>query len=323
MEKEILPLPYETIDAHVHITNFIQKTNGLARLADQMRQTNISKSVIFGLPIIKKWNATEKVAPEYYLDDDAICYYYQRTDEIVAEQYLKLPEALRNRFAPLLCGFNPTDGFSIRYVEEMLEKYPFFRGIGELLFRHDDLTNITAGEVARPNHKAMLPIYKLCGERNLPVLIHQNSTSIGGADAFRYMHELEEVLQLFRETTFIWAHVGISRRIYNENYHVVIDSVLTQNSNLYVDLSWVVYEELICQPDMTPKPEWFAVIQKHSDRIMIGSDVIGNFEDIPETMDKYRKLLEMLPEEDAKNIAFNNANKLWFEPWEDKEINPE
>jgi hypothetical protein len=312
MNSEPTALPYETIDAHVHITNFIQETKGLHRLAEQMRQTNISKSVIFGMPIIKKWNATEKIAPEYYLDDDAACYYYQRTDEIVAEQYLKLPKALQQRFAPLLCGFNPTDRFSFRYVQEMFEKYPFFRGIGELLFRHDDLTNITMGEVARPNHAAMLPIYQFCGEKNVPVLLHQNSTSIGGQDAFRYMHELEEVLQLYRDTKFVWAHVGISRRIYNENYHIIIDSTLTQNKNLYVDLSWIVYEELICQPDMTPKPEWFELIKKHHEKIMIGSDVIGNFEAIPGIMQKYNTLLQMLPEEAAKNIAYNNANKLWF-----------
>ena len=276
-----------------------------------MDESNVKKAVIFGMPIIKKWNATEPIPPKYYLDDDAICYYYMRTDEIVAEEYLKLSKKNQDRFVPLLCGFNPTDRFAVDYVREMLDKYPFFRGIGEILCRHDDLTNITQGEVARPNHAAMKPIYELCAERNLPVLLHQNSTSIGGVDSFRYMHELEEVLKHHPDTTFIWAHVGISRRIYHDDYHVIVDSTLTKYPNLYVDLSWVVYEEVICE-NLVPKPQWLDTIKKHVDRIFIGSDVVGEFEKIGPTMAKYNKLLEMLDDSEAKKVAYRNAQELWF-----------
>lgn len=56
---------------------------------------------------------------------------------------------MRRRFAPLVCGFNPTDRYAARDIERTLDKYPFWRGIGEVLCRHDDLTNMTNEETAR------------------------------------------------------------------------------------------------------------------------------------------------------------------------------
>mgnify|MGYP001266169061 CR=1 FL=1 len=40
----------------------------------------------------KKWDAFEKIAPHYYLDDNSRCYYFNGTDEIVAAELLRLPE---------------------------------------------------------------------------------------------------------------------------------------------------------------------------------------------------------------------------------------
>jgi predicted TIM-barrel fold metal-dependent hydrolase len=107
----------------------------------------------------------------------------------------------------------------------MLEKYPFWRGVGEILCRHDDLTNLTKEETARVNHPALFDIYELCAARKLPVLIHQNSTSVSIHDEYEHLHELEEVLKEFPKTQFVWAHVGMSRRVFHKNYHEMIVSL--------------------------------------------------------------------------------------------------
>jgi hypothetical protein len=39
----------------------------------------------------------------------------------------KLSEKQHKKFAPHLCGFNPTDKYAIEYVKYMYEKYPFWK----------------------------------------------------------------------------------------------------------------------------------------------------------------------------------------------------
>lgn len=66
---------YKISDWHLHIVNFNQETEGLERLLEYMDKSNISKSVIFWLPVIKKWDNDERYQPEYYLEDDSPVYY--------------------------------------------------------------------------------------------------------------------------------------------------------------------------------------------------------------------------------------------------------
>ena len=132
-------LPYvPVIDAHLHLVTFTQTTPGIGKLLSSMDSSAVSKCVIFGLPVKKKWHVSDPVEPTYYLDNDGRCYYWPSTDEIVAYEYMKLSTKDQRRFAPMLCGFNPSDLTCIDYVEYMFEKYSFWRGIGELQLRHDD-----------------------------------------------------------------------------------------------------------------------------------------------------------------------------------------
>lgn len=135
---------YPMIDAHVHAVDFTQNTRGFKDLIYYMDRANIVKSVVFGLPVMKRWSETEREAPVYYLDDDTDCYYYSFTDGIIAEEYKKLSSEEQERIYPLICGFNPTDRYAIEHIKRMYQFYPgVFRGIGEILLRHDDLTLLT------------------------------------------------------------------------------------------------------------------------------------------------------------------------------------
>ncbi len=299
------------IDAHLHFVDFVQDTDGFDLLLKAMDTANVAKSVVFGLPVKKKWEAFENHPPHYYLDDNSPCYYFNQTDEILADQLRKLSEGARKRFAPLVCGFNPTDRFAVRDIERMLDKYPFWRGVGEILCRHDDLTNLTNEETARANHRALFDVYELCAARKLPVLIHQNSTSVSIHDEYEHIHELEEIVRQFPKTQIIWAHCGMSRRVFHKNYHDMVVSLFGKYENLFVDISWVVYDDIICS-NLEPKKHWVEAISRHPERFMLGSDLCGHFEHLGKTMARYNRLLERLDTRTGELLTRGNANRVWF-----------
>jgi len=301
------------IDAHLHFVDFIQDSDGIARLVAAMDAGNVAKAVVFGLPVKKKWDAFDKKPPHYYLDDNSRCYYFAGTDEIVAEALLKLPPGARRRFAPLVCGFNPTDRYAYKDVERTLAKHPFWRGVGEILCRHDDLTNMTNEETARVNHPALFDVYELCASRRLPVLIHQNSTSVAIHDEYEHLDELEEALARFPRTTFVWAHCGISRRVSHKKYHEMVGGMLDRFPNLHVDVSWVVYDDVICTM-LEPKKHWVEVVERHPTRFSLGSDLCGHFEHLGRNLARYNGLLRGLPPRIRRLVASANAEKLWFAP---------
>jgi len=309
--KTIVP----SIDAHLHAVDFFQQGEDTDALFKEMDEGNIAKAVVFGMPVMKKWSHYRKHKPSYYLSDNSKCYYYSATDEIMAEQFMKLSRAKQDRLAPLICGFNPTDMNAARQIESLLHRYPFWKGVGEILFRHDDLTNMTLGEIARPNHPAMFPVYELCGAKNLPVLVHQNATneweSSDEKAEYEYLMELTEVLDSFPQTQFIWAHCGVSRRTLVNHYTSVLDDLLKRYPQLSMDISWVVFEEEVCDGD-APKKRWVELFEKYPDRFFIGSDLLGHYDDLGRSMGRYNVLLKVLSKEAAKMIAYENANRMWF-----------
>ncbi len=307
------------VDMHLHLVTFLQTTEGLGRLLWAMEAGNIARSVVFGLPVKKKWEYFEPHRPSYYLDDDSRCYYWPATDEMLASEYLNLTPPQQQLLAPCLCGFNPTDMGCIDYVEYMFEKYPFWRGIGEVLCRHDDLTTLTLEETARANHPALDRIYRFCAKRGLPLILHQNSTSVGIHTEYGYVHELRDVLDRHPDTVIVWAHCGGSRRVSHPDYFRMVGGLLNEYPQLHIDLSWVTYEDLVCEPRrqaedrLTPRREWLEeVILPFSDRVMIGSDLCGRFAQQGRTMARYNGLLEMLPPEARERVARLNAENLWF-----------
>jgi len=310
-KKTIVP----SIDAHLHVVDFLQEGESADALFTEMEAGNIQKAVVFGMPVKKKWAYYRKDKPSYYLSDNAKCYYYAATDYVLANWYEKLSQTRQKRLAPLICGFNPTDVGAAQEVLDLLNRYDCWRGLGEILCRHDDLTNLTMGEVARPNHEAMFPIYELCAQKNLPILIHQNATSEWESEDIEakheYLEEFIEVLERFPETTFVWAHCGVSRRTHVNHYTSKLDQMLEKYPQLYMDISWVVFDDVICDGE-EPKKRWLELFEKYPDRFMLGSDLLGHYDDLGRSMGRYNVLLKKLSKPTLKMLAYDNANKMWF-----------
>ncbi len=302
---------YRIIDGHLHVVNFLQETPGGDALIHYMDQANIDKAVIFGMPVTKLWAEWEREPPDYYLANDARCYYYAFSDVIVAEMVRAMDEEQRERVYPLICGFNPTDKLAIRHVQRLYELYPgVWSCIGELLLRHDDLTALTYGETARANHKALWPIYEFADQYDLPVLVHHNVTSVSRSDHPVYLYEFEEAVREFPKTRFILAHAGMSRRVDAPFYHLMVERMLEQYPNVSVDFSWIFFDIAVA-PQGEPTAEWIALTEKFSDRICLGSDLVGAFWKLGPELQRYDVFLDALSENARADVCWNTAERLY------------
>lgn len=297
-------------DAQLHYVNFVQETDGMDALFEAMDAGNIRDVAIMGLGVAKKWEESAPKEPRYYMGDEAPVYYYSATDALLAEAVQALPAERRARLHPFITGFNPTDLNAVNHIRLMLELYPgLWKGIGEILTRHDDLTALTKGETPRANHPALMKVYELAAEENLPVLLHSNITSKREREPI-FLEELEEALTENPDTTFIWAHAGTSAEIHRYQERVrdlydIVAALLAENDNLYIDLSWTVLETYLLD-DGEPHADWVALAEQYPDRFMIGTDLVGRFGNLAENIRSFDVFLDALSDETADRVARTN-----------------
>ncbi len=297
-----------TWDSHLHYVDFTQKTDGFPALVRQMNAIGVEAAVIFGMPIVKMWSESDPIRPDYYLDTDARGYYYTATDFILAEELRRQPESTRKRFFPFISGVNPLDRNAVDYIETVLRLYPgFWRGIGELMSRHDDLTAFTYGEPPRADHPALMRIYDLAARKRLPVLIHHNISSASKRDPI-YLTEMERAISANPKTTFIWAHAGVSRRVDVPTLCDDIARLLRTYPNLNFDLSWVVYDTIT--KDSASLAAWIRLIESFPDRFLIGSDKVGRWNGYEREMTRYNVLIAKLSPGTADRFCRTNIRRI-------------
>ncbi|WP_076590659.1 amidohydrolase family protein [Vibrio ostreicida] len=297
-------------DAEIHFVDFFQRTDGVKYLIHRMDQSKIEYGFLMGLPIMKKWSEFEPEAPKYVLGDDSPVYYYSKTDDII---FRALADSdYKERLFPFITGFNPTDMFAAEQVEQMIKSDPgFWKGIGEILTRHDTLSGLTLGEQARANHPALMKVYQVAAKYDLPVILHTNITSEREKKPL-YKHELEDALVANPKTKFIWAHAGTSSTLLRrQNLSFLVDEVselLKDHHNLYILASWTLRDVIISTPES--KKAWVSLIRQYPDRFMMGSDVVGRFKSIDKVLSRWDEVLDALPAQVAQDMAKNNMLKM-------------
>ena len=306
-------IKYDVIDSHLHFVDFLEMTDGFPTLCKAMDLSGVSKSVIFGMPIAKQWDSSMPEAPLYYLSNDSRCYYYSATDYILAEELLASSNEIRKRFFPFCCGFNCNDRFAADHLEQVLRIYPkFWSGVGEIMSRHDDLTALTYGEAPHIDSEGFKGIFDVAASKGLTVLVHHNITG-QNIDKILYLDELKRALAYNRKCKIIWAHVGISRRVEVKNLIKIADELLRTNSNLWIDISWIVYDYYFLDKfpdnfyDGDSLNDWVNLIEKHPDRFLLGTDKVGHFATYPQEVTKYYELLDKLKPKTAENLCKNNV----------------
>ena len=297
----------------------------LTLLLDDMEEAGVDHAMISGLPYLKKWSENEPFArPRYYLDSSSRVVPARDTDYLIGaavmdyrrkfadheEELVKL-----GRLHPFVCGFDSTDLGAVDLVIKRIKEFPgVWTGIGEVMSRHDDLTNLTTGERPRANHPAVKRLCRFASEWFLPVSIHHNVAPISRrATEVKEPVYLDEIVELFEycrgpngehDTTFIWCHAGISRRVVVKHLPHWIDVVLNRfEGQVYVDLSWVVYEDYI----LKDLDSWAALIRKYPHSFMLGSDVVGGAENMGNEFDRYWDLLNAISDDPNDKVRRNLA----------------
>lgn len=299
------------LDGHLHYVDFFQETDGMPALLKAMDESDITQAVIMGIPVAKTWHENEPKKPRYYAGDDAAIYWYSATDFELHAAIESLNSEQQKRFIPFLSGFNPDDKNSVNHIRRALELNPgFWQGIGEVFTRHDDLTALIHGSAPRANSEAMMKVYKLAAEYDLPVLLHSNITSKRERNPL-YLEELEEALNKNPDVKFIWAHAGTSKELHRHQEELdfirpLLQELLDKYDNLTIDLSWTMIEPYLLNEKGQPRAGWLALLEQYPSRFVIGSDVVGSFDNLGKIMHGFDPVLDALPADVAKAIAHDN-----------------
>ncbi len=310
-DAELKDKPYRYSDAHLHALDFFQQGDPISELVDVMDKGRVGDAMISGASLMKKWHENEPKRPRYYAGDNADLYWYSATDNYLAEELKKLPEKDRRRLHPFLSGINPTDKNAVTHLEKMMELYPgMWKGVGEVLVRHDDLTMMASNEPPRANSEAMDRIYRFAGKYDLPVLLHNNITSKRERNPL-YLEELSDTLNRHPKVKFIWAHAGTSKTL--ERYQGEMDfllpslkKLLEEHDNVYLDLSWSVLKPYMLDKDDKPVKAWLELIEKYPTRFVLGSDVLGRFDKVDDNLQEFDGFLDALSSDTAQKVAREN-----------------
>tara|TARA_B110000438_G_C15796108_1_gene642919 strand:- start:640 stop:1968 length:1329 start_codon:yes stop_codon:yes gene_type:complete len=310
---------------------FGERGRRIEALLESMDKAQVHNALVCGMPFIKKWSQNEPFQrPRYYLDSPSRVKPARDTDVSVGSaildykiKYADDPAKLSKLkgIHPSLCGFDATDLGAVDLLIKRIKEFPeVWECVGEVMSRHDDLTNLTTGERPRANHPALARVCRFAGEHFLPVSMHHNIAPISrNSDEVKlptYLNEFIELLDYCRagnngckvSTNFIWCHSGISRRIVISDLHFWIEEVLKNYSDqVYIDLSWVVLDDYVL-PNLE---SWVKLISRYPNRFMIGSDVVGTVSKMNQALKPYDKLLAALPEKIRNRVAHDNFANLF------------
>lgn len=304
-----------------------RRLTGLLKVAEANEVVDV---VVCGMPFVKKWAEDDFfLRPKYYLDTSSRVKAARDTDLQVAVAFMdykvafeQSPEKLKRleRLHPFVCGLDTTDLGAVDLAVKRIQEYPgVWEGLGELMSRHDDLTNLTTGERPRGDHPSLVRLFKFAGMVSLPVSIHHNVAPVSRSSReVKKPYYLQEFVRLLEQTIeresipanrpqVIWCHAGISRRIVIENYTEVLDGLLERFSdNLSLDLSWVVLADYVYKD----VESWKRLIEKYPGNFVIGSDAVGKPSSIPFELRKFEAFLSNLPDATSQKVRYQNLRRI-------------
>jgi predicted TIM-barrel fold metal-dependent hydrolase len=281
----------ELNDIHFHLTNYVQQGTDIHDFLKIMG-TKVGRVALFGIPLQQEWSYENSgdFAPTYYLQTDAPLYYYSFTDAYIAMAYRSLSDKERDRFDPMITGFDPADMYAVDHIRRVLTTFPgVFSGIGEFTIHKEFVSSKVAGGTASLRNPALDRILDFSSEVGLVVLIHNDMdvpfAKEGSAPA--YLDQMKEVLKRHPKTTIIWAHTGMGRIVRPVAGHAaVLEAILKDPafSHVNFDISWdEVAKYLVATTENTKIAA--DLINRYPDRFLFGTDEVA-----PSTQEKYLKV---------------------------------
>lgn len=273
------PSPLEFIDFHSHV---FRSDQNVEEVLGFMKTNRIRTIVLSGYPYLNR----------------------SRVDDVVGDLALQRPDAI----IPFLRGFPLSVPESEDYVRKNLDSGTF-RGVGELIITGH-------GTALRGDGEIPMAIFRIAGEYKAPVLVHWTIGS-NNRDELGQPVNLQQLLNALRgnrSTTFILAHCGAGPPPQKDNFGRMLDALLKDNSNLYMDIAGM--HDLLMTPDFKPTElgtTILSVMRRYPDRFLVGFDV-GDDEHPFNTKFDYARVysafLSHLTRAAAKKAAFRNAEKI-------------
>jgi hypothetical protein len=322
-------------DSHFHLTNYIQDGLDVSDFLEIMG-SKVGRVAMFGIPLQQTWafSNTGDFAPINYVQSDAPLYYYSFTDAVIAKAYLSLPEEQRQRFDPMITGFNPADMYAADHIRRVLTTFPgVFTGIGEFTIHKEFVSAKIAGGPASLLDPALDRIFEFAGEAGLLVIIHNDvDTPFPKPGQDPYMvRQLGAVLRRHPQTTTIWSHMGLGRVVHPvRDLAAMIDRALSdpELSHVYIDLSWTATAKYLVE-----SPEAIsitaALINRHPDRFLFGTDEVAppDQDTYLRTYTLYAPLLSQLDDAARQKFLKGNYERLFdaarirVRAWEKENVN--
>ncbi len=168
----------------------------------------------------------------------------------------------------------------VPYLEERLKR-GVHRGIGEF--------HVHGSDIKTPVLKR---ITEMAAERDIFLHAHSDDAAV------------QALFEIEPRARIIWAHAGMSSGA------KAVGAMMDRHPNLWADLS---YRYGDVAPGGTLDPEWKALLVRHADRFMLGSDTwaTSRWESVPAMAAEARRFLEQLPRDVAEKIAYKNIERLF------------
>src|SRR5687767_8318457 len=285
------PAAYELHDSHFHLTNYVQEGTDIREFLKIMGNT-VGRVALFGIPLQQTWSFRNSgnFAPTYYLQSDSPLYYYSFTDAFIATAYLSLPQKDRERFDPMITGFNPADMYAVDHIRRVLKTFPgVFSGIGEFSVHKEFVSAKIAGETASLTNPALDRILEFAAESGLVVILHNDiDIPFAKTDAEpAYLSQMKALLKRHPRTAIIWAHVGLGRIVHPVQASAeaaerpptqveIVEAVLKDPALNHVnfDISWdEVAKYAVASPQSISRV--VTILNRYPDRFLFGTDTVA------------------------------------------------
>jgi hypothetical protein len=204
-------------------------------------------------------------------------------DDGTLKLYEKDPKRIISFLRPYRNPNDPASWYRDSTIPAYLEgrlKRQVYKGIGEF--------HLFGGQANTPVIKWLVD---LAAQKNLFLHAHSDDAAIIDLFALR------------SEAKILWAHAGLSVAV------ETVGKLLDRYPNLWI--------ELAMRQDIAPGGKlalvWRALILRHPDRIMVGTDTwtTSRWEEITGYLEGVRVWLRQLPRGIAEKIAYQNAERLF------------
>jgi hypothetical protein len=291
--RAAVPANAELHDSHFHLTNYIQEGTDIREFLMIMGD-RVGRVALFGIPLQQMWayENSGDYAPTYYLQTDEPLYYYSFTDAFIAQAYLSLKPADRERFDPMITGFNPADMYGVDHIRRVLLTYPgVFSGIGEFTIHKEFVSSKVAGDIASLTDPALDRILDFAAEAGLVVILHNDIDMPFSAENAEpvYLTQMKDLLRRHPDATIIWAHTGLGRVVRpartdasappaeRSPRHIDILGAMLEDPGLkhvHFDISWTeMAKYVISSPEATALTA--ELLNRFPDRFLFGTDEVA------------------------------------------------